>query len=184
MAKQLQNSNVYLFNCNQGPFKKCKSKIYFHNFLGHVEVLIHAKYRKDRIKTLGAYTIWTQVDGQTDGRHRYRISSADYVSSGTKKFSPTFWRVCIIYPNSTSEQILQKCNIAAEYCIELSYIFQWYCLPKCLWVAQQLKGSYKKSTATLRHINPPSKMIQQICYNAQLLFSCKIHCDCTWHANP
>ena len=39
-----------------------------HNILGHIEVHIHAKYRTDRMKTKGAYSIWQKVDGQTDGR--------------------------------------------------------------------------------------------------------------------
>ena len=40
-----------------------------HNVLGNIVVYIHAKYRKDRIKTVGAFSIWKKkVDRQTDKR--------------------------------------------------------------------------------------------------------------------
>ena len=66
------------------PLKKIgskKSKLYF----GNIVVQIQAKYRKDQMKTEGAYSIWKKgltTDGQTDKRTtRYRVSSADNVSS-------------------------------------------------------------------------------------------------------
>ena len=63
-----------------------KSKFYLHDFLGNIVVHIQAKYREHRMRTRGAYSIWTKVDGQKDGRRavRHRISSADYVTSGAK----------------------------------------------------------------------------------------------------
>ena len=58
---------IYFFFLIKDPLKK---KIYYHNFLGDIVVLIQAKYRKDRMKPEGAYSIWKigcQTDGQTDG---------------------------------------------------------------------------------------------------------------------
>ena len=39
-----------------------------HNFLGNIVVHIQTKYRKDQMKTEGAYSIWKKVDGQMDGQ--------------------------------------------------------------------------------------------------------------------
>ena len=37
-----------------------KSEFYFHYFLGNITVHIKGKYQKDRMKTEGAYSIWTR----------------------------------------------------------------------------------------------------------------------------
>ena len=39
-----------------------------HNVLGNIVVYIHAKYRNDRMKTEGAFSIWKKVDRQADKR--------------------------------------------------------------------------------------------------------------------
>ena len=65
-------------------------KILIAQVLGNIVVQIRTKYQKDRIKSKGAYSIWKKVDADDadDWRRmaRHRISSADYVSSGAKKF--------------------------------------------------------------------------------------------------
>ena len=59
---------------------------------------MHIKYRKDQMKTEGAYPLWKKGWWTDNGRRwwrtaRYRISSADYVSSGAKKkYSQIFFR--------------------------------------------------------------------------------------------
>ena len=49
--------------------------------MGNIVVLIQANYQKDRMKSEGAYSVWKKLT--TDGRQtaRYRISSADHISS-------------------------------------------------------------------------------------------------------
>ena len=42
-----------------------KSKFYFHSALDNIIAQIQAKYRNDRMKTEGVYSIWTKL---TDGR--------------------------------------------------------------------------------------------------------------------
>ena len=70
---------------------EAKITIMLQHFLGNIFVDIQAEYRKDRMATEGAYSIWKMLtDGWTDRRTdggrtaRHRISSADYVSSGAK----------------------------------------------------------------------------------------------------
>ena len=79
MSQNLQNSHFVPFFCN----KKQQYKFYFLIFLGNIVVHIHAKYRNDRMKTEGAYSIWKTVDGRRTVF--YRINSADYGRSWAKK---------------------------------------------------------------------------------------------------
>ena len=68
MAKNLQNSNFNLF-CNWRYIEDRgkKSKFYFHNFVGNIALHIYAKYRNDRVKTEGAYSIWKGWRRTSDG---------------------------------------------------------------------------------------------------------------------
>ena len=61
MAKTPTNSHFYIFFVIKDPFKKNQKQKNLNStstaFWGNIVVNIHAKYRKDRMKTEGAYSI-------------------------------------------------------------------------------------------------------------------------------
>ena len=71
MTKNMKKYHFLHFFAIKDPLKKLKatkSKFYLHNSLGNIIVHIHAIYRKDRMKTEGAYSIWKKVDRRSDRR--------------------------------------------------------------------------------------------------------------------
>ena len=67
----------YHFFVIKDPFKisSKNSKFYLHNYLANIVMHVQAKYRKDRMKTKGAY--FNLTDGQTDVRTEWRTTDLD-----------------------------------------------------------------------------------------------------------
>ena len=59
MSKNLQNFHFFYFFVIKDPLKlEANKNSISSSFLGNSVVHIHAKYRNDRMKTVGAYSIW------------------------------------------------------------------------------------------------------------------------------
>ena len=80
-----------------------------HNFLGNILVDIQTKYRKDRMKTEGAYSIWKKVDGRTERQTDVRTTEAPLTISAAELKIPNKSHPLPLIDNDILLWILLNC---------------------------------------------------------------------------
>ena len=148
------------------PLKKFakKSKFYFYNFLGNIDVHIQAKYHKDQMKTEGAYLIWKKADGRTDGQ--FGIRQAPMIMSTTElKMLAVQFKTLVC-----SNRKIEVAKSQVSFWDTFSLAFQFHVIITWMWcqgVLHMWGVKFKKTQASLntfgfiqQHLNKQVNMVE------------------------